>query len=72
MSYGRVMYYRRILKGSLIEGAYGGISLEAGKVGNPLVPTNDSDWIRSVSVLVAADTPVGPAYLSYGRASGGE
>ena len=33
----RAMYYRRILQGTLFEGAYGGFSLEAGKVDEPLV-----------------------------------
>jgi NTE family protein len=71
IGYGRVMYYQRVLKGSLLEGAYAGFSLEAAKVGTPLVPGNTDDWIRGGSVFLAADTPVGPAYLAYGRASGG-
>lgn len=71
ISYGRVIYHRRIMKGSLLEGAYGGISLEAAKIGNPLVSGNTADWIRGGSVFVAADSPLGPAYLGYGRASGG-
>jgi NTE family protein len=71
LSYGRVMYYHRILRGSLLEGAYGGFSLEAARIGNPLVPGNTDDWIRGASIFIAADTPVGPAYLGYGRASGG-
>ena len=40
MKFGRMMYYHRILRGSMLEGAYAGFSLEAGKVGNPLVPGN--------------------------------
>jgi NTE family protein len=71
LSYGRAMYYHRILQGSLLEGAYGGFALEAGRVGDPLVTTNDAGWIRSLSLFIAADTPLGPAYVAYGRASGG-
>jgi NTE family protein len=71
IQFARAMYYQRILRGSLLEGAYGGISLEAGKVGNPLVAGNPSSGLRSASVFVAADTPVGPAYLGYGRAADG-
>ena len=67
LRFARVMYYHRILQGSLLEGAYGGISLEAGKVGNPLVPGNVDGYLTSASVFLAADTPVGPAYLGYGR-----
>lgn len=71
LRFARVMYSHRVLKGSLLEGAYGGISLEFGKVGNPLVPGNPDGLIRSVSVFLAADTPLGPAYLGYGQASPG-
>ena len=66
------MYYHRILKGSLLEGAYGGLSLEAGKVGRPLVPGNPDGFIKSMSVFAAADSPIGPAYLGYGRTTDGE
>jgi NTE family protein len=67
----RLMYYHRIMRGTLFEGAYGGFSLEAGKIGNPLVPGNPEGVLRSGSVFVAADTPVGPAYLGYGRSQAG-
>ncbi len=67
----RLMYYHRIMRGTLFEGAYGGFSLEAGKVGNPLVPGSPEGVLRSGSVFVAADTPVGPAYLGYGRSQAG-
>lgn len=69
--FGRLMYYHRILQGSIFEGAYGGFSLEAGKIGNPLVPGNSTSLLKSGSVFVAVDTPVGPAYLGYGRATAG-
>lgn len=71
LSFGRVMYYHRILKGSIFEGAYGGVSLEAGRVGNPLVPGSPAGTLRSLSLFAGIDTPVGPAYLGYGRARDG-
>ena len=71
LRYGRVMYYHRILRGSLLDGAYGGVSLETGRVGYPLVPGNSDAWLRSASIFVAADTLVGPAYLGYGHAQDG-
>jgi NTE family protein len=69
--YGRFMYYHRILRGSLLEGAYGGFSLEAGKVGDPLVPGSPDGLLKSGSLFVAVDSPVGPAYLGYGHAQDG-
>jgi len=71
LRFGRVMYYHRILPSSLLEGAYGGISLEYGKVGKPLVPGNSDQWRKSASIFAATDTPVGPAYLGYGHAADG-
>ena len=71
LQYGRFMYYHRIMRGSLFEGAYGGFSLEAGKVGEPLVPGSPDGLLRSGSLFVATDTPLGPVYLAYGHAQAG-
>jgi NTE family protein len=71
IKYGRLLYYHRILRGTLLEGAYGGASIELGKVGHPLVPGNPDGLLKSMSLFVAADTPVGPVYLAYGRAKDG-
>jgi len=69
--FGRAMYYHRILRGTLFEGAYSGFSLEAGKVSDPLVPGNPDGLLKSASIFIAADSPIGPAYLGYGRTSDG-
>ena len=71
LAFGRMAYYHRILQGSLLEGAYGGFSLEAGKVGDPLVPDDLTGLLKSVSIFIAVDSPVGPAYLGYGHAQDG-
>jgi NTE family protein len=71
LSFGKAVYYHRIMKGTLLEGAYGGFSLEAGRVGNPLVPGSPEGLLKSGSLFVAADSPLGPAYLGYGRATDG-
>ena len=71
LQFARAMYYHRILQGSIFEGAYSGISLEAGKIGNPLVPGNTESWLKSASIFIAADSPIGPMYLAYGRAQDG-
>ena len=71
LTFGRLMYYHRILRGSLLEGAYGGLSLEVGRVGNPLVPGGPEGMLKSACLFVAADSPIGPVYLGYGRAEDG-
>ena len=71
LTFGRFMYYARVFRGGLLEGAYGGFSLEAGRVGQPLVPGNPDGLLKSMSLFIAADSPIGPAYLGYGHAAGG-
>ncbi len=71
LAYGRLMYYHRIMKGTLLDGAYGGASLELGRVGVPLLPDAPTGLLTSGSLFVGADTPIGPAYLAYGRAADG-
>jgi len=67
LKFARFMYYHRILQGSLLEGVYGGLSYEVGQVGSPLVPGNPDGVLQSMCVFVAADSPIGPLYLGYGR-----
>jgi NTE family protein len=71
IAFARVMYYKRLLQWSLLDGVYGGVSLEIGRVGRPLVPTNDSGVLRSGALLLGVDTPLGPLYLGYGRTTQG-
>jgi NTE family protein len=70
-TFGQLLYYRRIRRGALLEGAYGGLSLEIGHYGRPLVPGNPTGTLRSFALFVSADSPVGPAYLGYGHAEDG-
>jgi NTE family protein len=71
VQFARAMYYHRIARGSLLDGAYSGFSLEVGKVGNPLVAGNPDGVLRSAAVFVGTDSPIGPAYLGYGHAQDG-
>ena len=71
LKFARLMYYTRVLRGSLFEGAYGGLSLEVGKIGRPLVPGSLEGWLKSASLFAAVDTPVGPTYLGYGQTTDG-
>ena len=72
-----VMQYRHSLTSNSFFDAlsaplYAGFSLEAGKVWKAPTQFNIDHVIKSASVYVAADTIMGPFYLAYGRAEGGE
>ena len=71
LTFGRVDYSYKLLNQRLLEGLYAGMSLEAGRVGSPLVPGNAPGLLKSVAVYLGADTPVGPFYLGYGFAADG-
>lgn len=71
LRFARLVYTRRLARFSLLDGVYGGASLEVGRMGKPLVPGNDTGTIRSAALMLGVDTPLGPLYLGYGRASGG-
>jgi NTE family protein len=66
LTFGRLVYYRKLSKAVLTEGVYAGASLEAGRIGGPLVPGSPTDVQTSGSLFLAADTPLGPMYLGYG------
>jgi NTE family protein len=66
LSFGRVVYLRKLSEGALTEGVYVGASLEAGRIGGPLIPGSPTGLIESGSLIFALDTPLGPIYLAYG------
>ena len=71
MAYGRLVYMNRLFKLPLLEGVYGGLTLEGASLGQPLVPTGIAGNVGSGGAFLAIDTPLGPAYLAYGRAIDG-
>jgi len=71
LTFGRLMYYRKVTKAVLTEGVYAGASLEAGRIGGQLVPGNATGMLEAGSLFLAADTPLGPMYLAYGIAQNG-
>ena len=71
VQFGQMMYYRRIVRGGLFDGAYGGLSLEVGNYTKPLVAGNTSGLLKSMALFVTSDSPLGPAYLGYGWAADG-
>ena len=60
------------MRSRILEGAYGGIPYEVGKIVNRLVPGSPDGVLRSGCTFIAADTPVGPACLGYGRVEEGD
>jgi NTE family protein len=66
ITFGRLVYYRKLSKAVLTEGVYAGASLEAGRIGGQLVSGNATGLVTTGSLFVAADTPLGPMYLGYG------
>jgi NTE family protein len=71
LAFGRLVYTYQLDRGAFFKGTYLGASLESGRVGTPLVATNPSTWQTGGSLFVAVDTPLGPVYLAYGAATGG-
>jgi NTE family protein len=67
IAFGRLVYYNKLVRQTLLEGLYAGFSLEAGEVRDPLVPDSPVGLLKSGSVFLAFDTPLGPLYLAYGR-----
>jgi NTE family protein len=66
-------YYYRFtsLPSQLGRGLYWGLSLEAGRINDPLMD-GPWDWVTSGSAFWAADTLFGPAYVGYGYSSLGQ
>jgi NTE family protein len=52
----------------LTEGMYAGASLEAGRIGGPLIPGSPTGMLTSGALILAADTVLGPVYFAYGIA----
>lgn len=71
LAFGRIVYMNRLQRGTLFQGMHVGLSLEAGRIRKPLVETNSDDVLHAGSLFLAADSPLGPMYLAYGRADGG-
>ncbi|MFH0997298.1 MAG: patatin-like phospholipase family protein [Pseudomonadota bacterium] len=69
IKFARLVYYHRILQGSLLEGVYGGLSLEVGQLGAPLVPGSPEGTLESACLFFSADSPIGPLYIGYGRSA---
>ncbi len=69
LTFGRLVYNYRIATPGFLDGAYVGVSAEAGRIGDAVTGA-DATTRHAGSLYVALDTPIGPVYLAYGRASG--
>lgn len=70
----RVVYYARFGDASKLFSlpAYGGVSLEAGNVGNRRRDISINSLIVAGSLFLGLETPFGPMFLGYGQADSGE
>jgi NTE family protein len=71
LDFGRLIYYRRIVRQTLLEGIYVGASLEMGRMRGSPFPDTPTGWIKSGALFVGLDSFIGPIYFGYGRSSGG-
>jgi NTE family protein len=70
MTFGRLIYNYRVSAPGLLDGAYVGLSYEAGRIGDSVTGANRSGLRRGAALYFAFDTPLGPVYLAYGRGDG--
>jgi NTE family protein len=68
---GRVIYNYRLANAGFLDGAFAGLSLETGRIGEKVTGPNRAETRFGSSIYVAFDTPLGPVYLAYGRADKG-
>jgi len=71
IAFARLVYYNRLARFTLVPGIYAGFSLEAGRVGQPLIPGNQTGTLLSAAAFLGLDSPLGPVYLGYGRTENG-
>jgi NTE family protein len=71
LTFGRLVYYYKLIDTPIFEGFYAGASLEAGRMAEPLVPGSPTGLLKSTALFLGFDTPVGPLYLGYGLAADG-
>jgi NTE family protein len=69
-TFGRATYTLRTARAGFFDGAYVGVSAEIGRVSDAVAGPVSGRTVRGMALYVAVDTPLGPAYLAYGRASG--
>ncbi|MDR7336061.1 patatin-like phospholipase family protein [Roseateles asaccharophilus] len=69
MRFGRVIYTYQLRSAGLLEGVFAGVSAEAGRIGDTVRGPNTAGTLHGNAIFLGVDTPLGPLYLGYGRAS---
>ena len=67
--FARLIYNYRVTGPGFLEGVYVGVSTEAGRIDNVVSGLTAPRTLHGNAVYLAADTPLGPVYFAYGRAS---
>ncbi len=63
IQFARMVYYNKLVRQTFLEGVYAGFSLEAGRVGDPLVPGTLAGLLKSGAAFLGLDSPaIGPLY----------
>lgn len=73
LRYASVAYQNQILTlpNPLGRGVYAGVALEAGEIRGPSLGLKSDGWIPGATAYIGAHTAIGPIYLGYGAAQGG-
>jgi NTE family protein len=71
LQFARAIYEYKLAPLPFLNGFYAGLSLEAGRLGRPIVAGNPTGTMKSASLFFLLDSPLGPLYLAYGRARDG-
>jgi NTE family protein len=71
LQFARLVYTYKLADIPLLEGVYVGASAEAANVTKAAVPGGPSGFLKSGSLFVALDSPIGPIYFAYGKAFDG-
>lgn len=65
----RVVYNYRLGGPGFLEGMFAGVSAEAGRIGDAVRGPNAVATLHGNAIYFGVDTPLGPLYIAYGRAS---
>jgi len=71
LQFARAIYEYKLAPLPFLNGLYAGLSLEAGRLGRPIVSGQPTRTMKSASAFFLLDSPIGPLYLAYGRARDG-